>query len=178
MDTLFSLLGHDRTEVWYGAAETLNNLHTRWENTERFWEKRESLQGPHRLRIEMAGSHSLGFKEELKRMGLEAARFLIDQANVETYERSPQLFWRACNMLAFLGDRQAIPPLIKAIEQVRPKETEHGASPFAAAHALRAINKLTGRNYGDFGQDFDSMSGEAVRAVDWELVRRQLDIDF
>ena len=178
---LFALLDEERTEVWYGAADTLQNLHPRrWENPDSFRERKNSLTGKARLRLEMAGSHSPEYRNELQRMGDGAYEFLASCATYGVFARCPPLFRRACDMLAFLEDDDAIEVLISALEQLHAngKCDQRGPTSLAPGYALRAINRLTGEDYGGFGQDFDSMSVDSVEKVDWPAVLAELRAAF
>ena len=180
MTRLFVLLDEERTEVWYGAAVALQDLHTRWKHPNIFRERKESLTGKARLRLETAGSYSPEYHEELQTMGDGASPFLASCATFEVYLRSPALFARACDMLAFLNDDNAVEVLISALEELyaNGKCDTHVTTDLAPGQALRAINKLTGQNYAGFGHNFGAMSTDSVGKVDWRAVIDKLRADF
>jgi len=175
MNRLFALLENERPEVWYWAAYTLANRGARWEDPALYARKKSSVTGILSLRLHMAGSYSSGYAKELQAMGKDAYSFLVSCATYEVDERCPDLFGRACDMLAWLGNKEAVPILVSAISDLHEngKTQNRGAPGFA----LRAINKLLDANYGAIGQDFSVLDSLAVNQVDWAAVLVQLKSD-
>ncbi len=166
---LFDLLEDDRPEVWYRAASALKNNLTYWSEDHKT--RKDELAGRTRLRMGLFLTDLWKGHEE------KAYEFVMSQTNYETDERHCILFHKCCIRLAEFGDERAVPVLARSIGDLFKNGKCEGRwhSPLIA---LRTINKLTGRNYGEAGKDLLTFRGREVRAVDWEAVVSELRKDL
>lgn len=176
VDPLFKLIHEDdRPKVWHPAAELLrasdgfNDT-----NGEKVRDRIQRLSGEPKYRMQVVGGYSLGYKDELNALGDDAFEFLVPLLKYRIWENVPELYRDAAGMLAELGDKRAVSVLVRAVED----HFQHGNldasyTAYGAAQLVKAINKLTGEDFGGLGIGRD-LSGDEVENCDWTEIRRAL----
>lgn len=176
MNKLFDYLNNDRPEIWYNSAYTIKNTGYNWKERDKYDEKVKLLKGIAKLRLQLAFNFSKEVIAEFKSLGEDPYPFLISNITYNTFEKSNEAFCRACEGLAYYGDKKAVPALILSILELHKYgKTKDWYSP---VYVLRAINYILDTNYGEVGKDFGTISGNDVNKINWESVVEQLKADF
>jgi hypothetical protein len=174
VDRLFVVLGEsDRPDVWHPAAEILRSS-VRMQGV---GERIRSLTGESQRRIQLAGSYSVNYRDELQALGDDAFEFLVPLVKYDIREKAPSLHDRACDMLAKLGGQRAVPVLVRAVEDHyrhgKLNSSDVGYDAWGAVRIVKAINELTGENVGELGTGRD-LSSEEIEKCDWPAIRETL----
>jgi hypothetical protein len=173
---LFALLAaSEEPEVWYSAAEIIaaSAGHVDADGN-KVRDRVRGLSGKPKHRMQVVGSYSEGYRDQLQAMGNDAFEFLSPLVDFRTWENAPSLYTRATDMLAKLGDQRAVPLLVRAVEDhYRHGNLDDMATAFGAAHLVKAVNELTGRNIGGLGVG-PTVGGDEVEACNWTAIRQEL----
>jgi hypothetical protein len=176
IDPLFALLSEsNQPEVWYAAAEILTASGSFDDAMgEKVWDRILRLSGEPKYRIQMDGSHTLGYEEELSVLGDDAFEFLVPLLEYRVWQNVPSIYSCAADMLAKLGDRRAVSLLVRCVEDhFRHGKLESPDTAYGAAQLVKAINELTGENFGGLGFG-PTVTGDEVQACNWTEVRHAL----
>lgn len=157
------LIRNDHAEVWYWAAPRISA------------ELKQSLESPPkslppsgttRLRLAIATGLRDDVRKALALYGEAGNRFLLSLLRFEVQRNCPLLFVRCCELVALLDLEGALPVLVDTL-RVQAESGQLPQDKLTAVAAVRAVNRLTGRNYSDAGRNVESVD---IGTIDKEVV--------
>ena len=162
--------------VWYVAADRIKN---NWPDA--YWKLLKEAKGEARYRLVMVGSHSVGYKDELAAMGPKASAVLLKWARFDIRQKCPPLFDRAVQMLGHLGQRDTVAGLVDVLDEFHRNgwlKKGQESKWWSPGWAVRAINKITGHNYGGLGTDLGTMGGNELEGLNWLQILAEIHKDL
>ena len=174
---LLTLTGDSRPEIWYNAAFAISNGgHTKW--GEVLAARKLALGETEKMRLAFVSGDIRSQLTSSETRNPRVYEFLLPLIDCHVEDRGAhEVFARACENLAFYGNKDAVPILVTALKDLQRMGRCQGGW-LSPGYALKSINRLTGKDYGGIGQKLDGMGTKEADAVNWAEVIPRLAAEY